>query len=438
MAVKERLSIPSQDTEVLGPDETHTVNTFSYLFVSFLLLSIATRWWLARRHLNYVQAHRGLVPDAFRARVSDSDHQKAADYTVTKTRFGRWELLAESALLVALTLGGGLDVLDRIWRSLSLPEVATGIGVLLSLGLITALVDLPFAAYRTFVIEEKFGFNRTTTRLFVLDQLKQLVLLILLGGSLAAVVLWTLLHAGILWWIYAWLTWLAFSVLMVWAYPVFIAPLFNRFKPLENRSIRHRIEALLERNGLSSDGIYVMDGSRRTGHGNAYFTGFGDHKRIVFFDTLLEQLAADEIEAVLAHEIGHFKRRHIRKRMILMAGLGLGGLALLGWLAQQTWFYLGLGVTQPSGHTALALFLLALPVFTFYLQPVLAALSRKHEFEADDFAAQQADAGSLVRALVKLYRENASTLTPDPLYSAFHDSHPPAPVRVAHLSSQAV
>ncbi len=414
------------------------MNILSYLFLGFLGAALTTRWWLVHRQLDHVQRNRGSVPDAFRARVPLEEHRRAAAYTVAKGRFGRWELVVEAVLILVWTLGGGLDLLDRLWRGLSLPELATGVGVLLSLTLINALLDLPFAAYRTFVIEERFGFNRTTARIFTVDFLKQLLLLVLLGGPLATAVLWILMHAGSLWWSYAWLVWLGFSVFMVWAYPVLIAPLFNRFTPLGNEAIKQRIMTLLERNGLSSGGIYVMDGSRRTGHGNAYFTGIGAHKRIVFFDTLLEQLAADEIEAVLAHEIGHLKRRHIRKRMLLMAALSLGSLALLGWLAQQDWFYLGLGVTQPSGHAALALFTLVLPVFTFFLQPVLAALSRKHEFEADDFAAQQADAATLVRALVKLYRENASTLTPDPLYSAFHDSHPPAPVRVAHLSSQAV
>ncbi len=413
------------------------MNTLSFLFLGFLGAALTVRWWLVHRQLDHVQRHRGTVPDAFRARVPLEEHRKAAAYTVAKGRFGRWELVVEAILLLLWTLGGGIDLLDRLWRGLALPELATGVGVLLSLTLVSALLDLPFAAYRTFVIEEQFGFNRTTPRIFTIDFLKQLLLLMLLGGPLAAAVLWILMHAGSLWWFFAWLVWLGFSVFMVWAYPVVIAPLFNRFTPLDDEAVKQRIVTLLERNGLSSGGIYIMDGSRRTGHGNAYFTGIGDHKRIVFFDTLLDQLAADEIEAVLAHEIGHLKRRHIRKRMVLMAGLSLASLALLGWLLQQDWFYLGLGVTQPSGHAALALFMLALPVFTFFLQPILAALSRKHEFEADDFAAQQADAATLVRALVKLYRENASTLTPDPLYSAFHDSHPPAPVRVAHLASQA-
>ncbi len=413
------------------------MNTLSFLFLGFLCAALAVRWWLVHRQLDHVQRHSSRVPEAFESRVSLEEHRKAAAYTVAKTRFGRWELVAEAALLFLWTIGGGLDLLDRLWRGLSLPELVTGVGVLLSLGLISALLDLPFAAYRTFVIEQKFGFNRSTSRVFAVDHLKQLMLLVLLGAPLAGAVLWILMHAGSLWWFYAWLVWLGFSLFMVWAYPVVIAPLFNRFTPLGDEAVKQRIETLLERNDLTSGGIFVMDGSRRTGHGNAYFTGLGDHKRIVFFDTLLDQLAADEIEAVLAHEIGHLKRRHIRKRMVVMAGLSLGSLALLGWLIEQQWFYAGLGVTQPSGHAALALFMLALPVFTFFMQPVMAALSRKHEFEADDFAVRQSNADALIRALVKLYRENASTLTPDPVYSAFYDSHPPAPVRVAHLSSQA-
>ena len=412
------------------------MNTLSFVFLSLLLAGAATRWWLAHRQLDHVGRHSDRVPDAFCLRVSLDEHRKAAAYTIAKVRFGRWELLFDAALLLMWTLGGGLELLDQVWRALSLPQVITGVGVLLSLGLVSALLELPFSVYRTFVIEERFGFNRSSAWTFATDHLKQLTIMLVLGGALAASVLWILENAGSFWWLYAWLVWLGFSLLMVWAYPVFIAPLFNRFTPLADEAVKQRIETLLERNGLSSDGIFVMDGSRRTGHGNAYFTGMGEHKRIVFFDTLLNQLADDEIEAVLAHEIGHLKRRHIRKRLVVMAALSLTGLALLGWLVVQDWFYHGLGVSQPSGHAALALFTLSMPVFTFFLQPIMAALSRRHEFEADDFAAGQADAGALVRALVKLYRENASTLTPDPVYSAFFDSHPPAPVRVAHLASQ--
>jgi len=414
-----------------------SLNEFSWLFLGFLATGIAVRLWLAQRHIDHIGRYRGEVPHAFRTKISLADHQKAADYTVDKTRLGRWELLTEAIVLLLWTLGGGLDLLDGAWRILGLPELATGIGVILSLAVVGALLDLPFGAYRTFVIEERFGFNRTAPGLFLLDHVKQLLLLLILGGILAAGVLWTLMHAGDLWWLYAWVLWLVFSLVMVWAFPVLIAPLFNRFTALKDEEVRRRVEDLLTRNGLSSRGIFVMDGSRRSGHGNAYFTGLGAQKRIVFFDTLIDQLATDEVEAVLAHEIGHFKHHHIGKRILLTSALSLAGLALVGWLVQQDWFYQGLGVTHPSGYMALVLFVLALPVFTFFMQPLLAALSRRHEFQADDFAARQADARTLIRALVKLYAENASTLTPDPIYSAFHDSHPPAPVRVAHLSSQA-
>jgi len=413
------------------------MNEFSALFLLMLAATLATRWWLAQRQVRSVRAHRDRVPSAFRGRVSLNDHQKAADYTAARTRFGRLHLLADGVILLLWTLGGGLAALDALWRGLDLPPLATGIGLLLSMAIASGLLDLPFSVYRTFVIEGRFGFNRTSPRLFVADHLKQLLLLLVVGGGLAAGVLWVLLNAGPLWWLYAWMIWLAFSLLMVWVYPVLIAPLFNRFSPLKDEALSRRIEALLKRNGLTTSGIFVMDGSRRSGHGNAYFTGLGANKRIVFFDTLLEQLAPDEMEAVLAHEIGHFQARHIRKRMLVLSALSLAGLALLGWLVDQPWFYAGLGAPQPSGHMALALFMLVSPVFAFVLQPMLAWLSRRHEFEADDFAASQASAASAVRALVKLYTENASTLTPDPLYSAVYDSHPPAPVRVAHLSSQA-
>jgi STE24 endopeptidase len=295
---------------------------------------------------------------------------------------------------------------------------------------------LPFSLYHTFVIEERFGFNKTTPVTFIGDLAKQGLLMLLLGVPLTWAALWLMQGSGELWWLYLWLLWAGFSLLMFWAYPAVIAPLFNKFTPLDNEQLQQRIQALLDRCGFKSKGIFVMDGSRRSGHGNAYFTGMGRNKRIVFFDTLLETLEADEIEAVLAHELGHFKRRHVQKRIVIMMLMSLGGLALLGWLIQQTWFYQGLGVTQPSNHLALLLFLMVTPVFTLFLQPLASWFSRRHEFEADDYAASQSSAGYLIRALVKLYKENANTLTPDPLYSAFYDSHPPAPVRVAHLSTR--
>ena len=308
--------------------------------------------------------------------------------------------------------------------------------MLISAFMIMALLELPFSLYQTFVIEERFGFNKTTLTTFIGDMAKQTLLMLILGVPLAWAALWLMQESGQLWWLYLWLLWAGFSLLMLWAYPAVIAPLFNKFTLLDDENLQQRIQSLLDRCGFKSQGIYVMDGSRRSGHGNAYFTGMGQNKRIVFFDTLLKTLEADEIEAVLAHELGHFKRKHVQKRIMTMMLMSLAGLALLGWLIEQSWFYQGLGVQQPSNHLALLLFLMVSPVFTIFLQPLFSWFSRRHEFEADDYAATQASATDLIRALVKMYKENASTLTPDPLYSAFYDSHPPAPVRVAHLSTK--
>jgi len=412
------------------------MHAFTLLFLFMLLLSLGIQLWLAQRQIRHVSAHRGKVPEAFSDSVSAQAHQKAADYTLSKARLGRFEMAYSALILLGLTLGGGLQWLDEQWRSAGLSTLLSGIGFILSVFLISAVLDLPFSLYRTFRIEQRFGFNRMTPRLFVSDLLKQTLLLLLLGGPLAALVLWLMQSTGELWWLYVWGVWSGFSLLMLWAYPAIIAPLFNKFSPLEDEGLRQRIEALLSRCGFTSNGIFVMDGSRRSSHGNAYFSGIGNNKRIVFFDTLLENLNGDEIEAVLAHELGHFRRKHVRKRLVLMMSMSLAGLALLGWLIQQPWFFQGLGIEQPSVHAALVLFLLVMPVFTFFIQPLLALMMRKHEFEADDFAATYANAADLIRALVKLYEENASTLTPDPLYSAYHDSHPPASVRIGHLSSK--
>lgn len=411
------------------------MHSFTLLFLAMLTLSLAISLWLEQRQLRHVTAHRSAVPEAFAGQITLEAHQKAADYTVTKVRLSRFELLYSTVILLGLTLGGGLDLLDQLWGSLELGSLWSGIAFLLSLTLLTTLLDLPFSIYRTFRIEQRFGFNKSTPGLYIADLLKQTLLMLLIGGPMAALVLWLMDSAGANWWLYVWAVWSGFTLLMMWAYPAVIAPLFNKFTPLEDEALKARIDQLLERCGFKSNGVFVMDGSRRSSHGNAYFSGLGNNKRIVFFDTLLKSLSADEIEAVLAHELGHFRRNHIKKRIVLMMGMSLAGLALLGWLMQQPWFYSALGVTTPSVHTALALFLMVLPVFTFFMQPLMAMSMRKHEFEADDFAAEHADASELVRALVKLYEENASTLTPDHLYSAFHDSHPPAPVRIAHLSS---
>lgn len=409
------------------------MHPLTLIFLVALAVSVLLRLWLTRRQIDSVRRHRNEVPEAFAQTISPEAHRKAADYTVARTRLTSIDIVVEAGVLMAWTLGGGLAWVDRAWRTLEWPPVATGVGVLLTIVAVGALIDLPFRLWRTFRIEQEFGFNRTTPALFAMDQIKGALLLLVLGVPLAAVILWLMHVAGEFWWLYAWAVWLGFNLLMVWAWPAFIAPIFNRFTPLEDESLRRRIDALLERCGFSSNGVFVIDGSRRSAHGNAYFSGFGRNKRIVFFDTLLDQLRPEEIEAVLAHELGHFKHRHIAKNVAVMALASLAGLALLAWLMERSWFYTALGVPEPSIHAALALFMLVLPVFTFFLQPLFARLSRRHEFEADAFAARQCPAERLISALVNLYRENASTLTPDPLWSAFHDSHPPAAERIAHL-----
>ncbi len=408
--------------------------TFTVLFLLLLVLVLLTQLWLDRRQILFVQSHRHAVPAAFRRRLSLKEHQKAADYTVAYARFGRMDHIASTAVLLLWTLGGGLDVLDHAWRMSGWDAIVIGTAFLLSVFLINSLIELPFEAWRAFVIERHFGFNRLTPRLFIVDQMKRLLLLMLFGAPVAYVLLWVMQQAGESWWVYAWLFWSGLSLFLVWAYPTLIAPLFNKFKPLKPGRFRTRIQALLRRTGFRSRGIFVVDSSKRTAHGNAYFTGFGRNKRIVFFDSLLESLREKEIIAVLAHELGHFKRGHINQRLVLMLLLSLAGFALLGWLIQKGWFYEGLGVSKPSEHAALILFVLAGPVFTYFLHPLLAWRSRTHEYEADRFAAEQTDARDLVSALVRLYRDNARTLTPDPLHSAFYDSHPPAAARIAHLA----
>ena len=409
------------------------MSAFTWSVLAVLALVTGIQLWLAARHVRHVELHREEVPEAFRSAVAQIAHRKAAAYTIAKTRAGMFDALLAAALFLVWTLGGALEALDGGWRALGLSPLLAGTGFVVSFLAVSSLLELPMDAYRTFGIEQKFGFNRIGLGLFLSDNLKQLLLTLLIAAPLAWVVLWLMADAGTLWWLAAWAVWMGFSVLMLWAYPVVIAPLFNRFAPLDNEELRQRIERLLSRCGFASKGIFVMDGSRRSSHGNAYFTGLGENKRIVFFDTLLNNLDGGEIEAVLAHELGHFKRRHVAKRLFSMAALSLVALAALGWLSGQPWFYAGLGVSTPSAHAALALFLLIAPLAGFFIQPALAAVMRRHEFEADDFAAEQTDPSTLVRALVKLYEDNANTLTPDPLYSAFHDSHPPAPVRVAHL-----
>jgi len=410
---------------------------FAGLFVLLLAASTLTRSWLNQRQVAAVQRHRDEVPAAFRTQIDLASHQKAADYTVASARIGRWDTLLDAAIALVLTLGGGLSSIDHAWQAAHLSAVWHGTAVVLSTFLIVSLVGLPLSIWRTFGVEARFGFNRTTVGLFIADLFKGLLLGLVLGGPLVFVILLLMQRAGTLWWLYAWFVWVGFTVLITWAYPSFIAPLFNKFTPLHDAALKERTEALLQRCGFSSRGVFVMDGSRRSVHGNAYFTGVGRNKRIVFFDTLLERLQIAEVEAVLAHELGHFSLQHVRWRLVLSLGLGLVGLAVLGFLAQWSDFYAAFGVTTPSSHTALLLFVFVLPVFTYFTTPISAWWSRKHEFEADEFAAKFADARQLAEALVKLYRDNATTLTPDSLHSAFYDSHPPALVRITRLQQLA-
>lgn len=411
-----------------------------WLTVVFLLgiaLGVCLRLWLASRQARAVIGHREHVPAPFADQVSADDHRKAADYTLANIRFGRIDLVVDVLILLGLTLGGGIAALDRAWQAAGLGQPWHGVVVILSILLLTTLINLPLSIYRTFVLEARFGFNRTTPRLFVTDLMKSLLLGAALGGPLLLAVLYLMDRSGGWWWLYAWLVWAGFALLMTWAWPAFIAPLFNRFSPLEDEALKARIEALLERCGFASKGVFVMDGSRRSAHGNAYFTGLGRNKRIVFFDTLLERLGHGEIESVLAHELGHFRLRHVTRRLMLSLAAGLGGLALLGWLYRWPDFYAALGVDQPSSHAALLLFILVTPVFTFFLTPLAAMWSRRHEYQADDFAARHASGDELALALVKLHRDNASTLTPDPVYTAFYYSHPPAVARISRLRSLA-
>jgi STE24 endopeptidase len=414
---------------------------FSVLFVSFFMLTLVLRFWLANRHVRHILRHRDRVPAEFAAKIPLAAHRKAADYTVTRTRFGLVTLLVNSALLIAFTLLGGLQALSTALLHAAGPGMMHQIGLIVAFAVISGVIDLPFEWYRQFVIEQRFGFNKMTTKLWLADMVKGALVGAVIGLPLLWVVLTLMERSGDLWWLYAWLVWSGFQLLMMVLYPTLIAPLFNKFTPLSDDSLKQRIEGLMARVGFAAKGLFVMDGSKRSAHGNAYFSGFGANKRIVFFDTLLERLAPQEIEAVLAHELGHFKLKHIVKRIVVLFAVSLGFLALLGYLKTQVWFYTGLGVEPLLGASndamALLLFMLVLPVFTFVLSPLTSITSRKHEFEADAFAAKHTVAGDLVSALVKMYEDNASTLTPDPLHSAFYDSHPPASVRIHHLNAAA-
>ena len=407
---------------------------FTWVFLAALALATATRCWLAMRQIAHVRAHRDAVPPMFAGTVPIDAHQKAADYTAAKTRFAIVDVLVEAAVIVALTLGGGIQALHGIWTGVfAAGSLAHGTALLFSFFFVQALVGLPLALYRTFVIEQRFGFNRMTWQLYLADLAKQTALAVVLGLPLILALLWLMAHMGSLWWLYAWLVLTAFSIVLQLLFPAVILPLFNKFTPLAEGELAERVGKLLMRCGFKSKGLFVMDGSKRSSHGNAFFAGFGAAKRIVLFDTLVTRLEPPEVEAVLAHELGHYKLHHIIKRIVLSTLMTLAGLWVLGQLMNEAWFYSGLGVTAPGMAAALALFMLVVPQFTFFLHPLSSHFSRKHEFEADAYATSNADPAKLAQALVKLYRDNASTLTPDPLHSAFYDSHPPAAVRISRL-----
>lgn len=408
---------------------------FSWIFASALFLTTLTKLWLALRHLRFIASHREQVPSAFSARISLQEHHKAADYTSAKTRFSMLKLSFDALLLLAFTLGGGVQWLAELCAVPALSPLWQGMLTVVAVLLLSSLLETPFDWYNTFVLEAHFGFNKMSLALYLQDTLKSWLVGLLLGLPLLWLVLWLMARMGETWWLSVWVTWVVFNLLVLLIYPSFIAPLFNKFQPLEAGEMKTRIEALLQRCGFMAQGLFVMDGSRRSAHGNAYFTGFGRSKRIVFFDTLLERLSIPEVEAVLAHELGHFRHRHIVKRMVLIFALSLGFLWLLGQLMQTSWFYQGLGVSTPSTALALLLFFMVLPLFSFWFNPLMSAYSRLHEFQADRYAAEQTGAQDLIQALVKLYQDNAATLTPDPLYSSFYDSHPPAAVRIAHLQT---
>jgi STE24 endopeptidase len=407
------------------------------VFVALVIAEAITRLWLSSRQIAAVRAHRDRVPELFRSQVELADQQKAADYTVARARLGRIATVFEAFIRLIFTLGGGIAAIDALWSRAGLGQPWYGALVIGTVLIVMMLINLPFSLWRTFRLEARFGFNRVSPRLFVADLAKSLLLGVLLGGPVVIGALLLMDRGGRWWWVYAWAGWTLFSLALTWAWPRFIAPLFNRFTPLTDEALKARIETLLERTGFASKGVFVMDGSRRSAHGNAYFTGVGRNKRIVFFDTLLERLGVTEVEAVLAHELGHFRLRHVRQRIIISLVASFVGLAVLAWVASQPGFYTALGVPKPSSHTALLLAMLVAPAFTFFITPIGAWWSRRHEFEADDFAARHADAGALADALVKLYRANASTLTPDHIHSAFYDSHPPALVRIARLQAPA-
>ena len=416
-------------------------STLTLVFAAALLASLCIKFWLATRQMRHVAAHRGAVPAAFAATITLAAHQRAADYTLAKSRFGLLTMAFGAAVLLGWTLLGGIDTLNVALRDAVQPrwgEMAYQLALFVCFALIGGVLDLPFELYSTFRIEQQFGFNRMTWKLYVADMLKGVFVGALIGLPIAALMLWIMGAAGGLWWLWAWGAWMGFNLLVLVLYPTVIAPLFNKFEPLADESLKARVQALMARCGFAAKGLFVMDGSKRSAHANAYFTGFGASKRVVFFDTLLNKLSPSEVEAVLAHELGHFKHKHVIKRTASMFAISLAGFALLGWLSTQVWFYAGLGVRPsvgaPNDAVALLLFLLVTPVFGYFVSPLFAQLSRRHEFEADAYACKQASGGDLASALLKLHEDNASTLTPDPVYVRFYYSHPPASERLAALA----
>lgn len=411
----------------------------TFAFAAFLVAGLVVKFWLSTRQVRHVASHRDRVPAPFAATVSLASHQKAADYTVAKSRVGLLETAFGAAVLLGWTLLGGLDVLNRALVDWLGTGMLQQLVLLASFAVISGLLELPFSLYQTFVVEERFGFNKITWKLWLGDLLKSTVVGAAIGLPIAALILWLMGAAGNLWWLWAWGVWMAFNLLLLVFYPTFIAPLFNKFQPLEDETLKARVTALMQRCGFAAKGLFVMDGSKRSAHANAYFTGFGAAKRVVFYDTLLAKLSPGEVDAVLAHELGHYKHKHIIKRIVALFAFSLAGFALLGWLASRTWFYTGLGVSPnldgPNDALALLLFLLAVPVFTYFISPLMAQFSRKHEFEADAFAVSQTNGQDLGNALLKLYEDNASTLTPDPVFVKFYYSHPPASERLARLGT---
>jgi len=410
-------------------------NFFTFIFLFAILTSVVALLWLNFRQDRAIKSSFNVVPQGFNETITLEDHQKAGHYTQAKLLVNHFEIIFSTIVLLIWTLGGAMNWLDVFWHERISDPILLGTVFILSIMMIASFIDLPFSIYRNFILEEKFGFNRMTIKTFTGDLVKELILTLALGIPLIYAILYLMNMStiGDYWWIYVWAILSFFTITMMWIYPTFIAPIFNKFKPLENNSLRNRIDNLLDRTGFGSDGIFIMDGSKRSSHGNAYFTGIGKNKRIVFFDTLLKGMEEREIEAILAHELGHFHHKHVRQRIVSSFIFSLASLALLGYLIQQGWFFHGLGISEPSAHTALVLFSLTLPVFSFFITPISNLISRKHEFQADAFAASHTDAKDLISSLTKLYRENSSTLSPDRYYSAFHDSHPSAILRIARL-----